>query len=131
MRVRLSVLLGVLVLALGVAAAPAAAAGTGGLTDQTGVGTVLGPGQTIVADRDSDSDCGCRGGGSRWDMGSSFGGSPFGMGFGGGYPGFLRPWWAGMPLSLISASTGFTWPFAPWYYTPQWWTLVALSNIPH
>jgi hypothetical protein len=111
------VLLGVLVLALAVAASPAAAAG--GAMSQPGVATVLGPGQTIVADH-WDSDCGCGFGGSLSGMG--LGGSPFGMGFG------LGPWWAGMPLSTISATTGFTWPWAPWYWTPQWWTFVALAN---
>jgi hypothetical protein len=52
------------------------------------------------------------------------------MPFGGfGFPGgSFGPWWAGMPLSTISASTGFTWPWAPWYWTPQWWTFVALAN---
>lgn len=44
--------------------------------------------------------------------------------------GFFGPWWAGMPLAAISASTGFSWPGAPWYWTPQWWTLAAFSNHP-
>ena len=38
------------------------------------------------------------------------------------------PWWAGLPLSTISASTGFTWPWAPFYWTPWWWMFVALSG---
>lgn len=119
MATRLLVVLGVLVLALAVAVTPAAAAGTGGATTSQGVGTVLGPGETMLADHD----CGCSSwGGSPWGMGSGWGGSPWGMGFG------LGPWWAGMPLGTISASTGGTWPFAPWYYTPQWWTYVALTN---
>jgi hypothetical protein len=42
--------------------------------------------------------------------------------------GFGRPWWAGMPLWAISANSGGTWPWAPWYYTPQWWLAVALAN---
>lgn len=48
--------------------------------------------------------------------------------WGGGYFGYGGPWWAGMPLTTISASTGGTWPWAPYYWTPSWWTLVALSG---
>ncbi|HEY7063002.1 MAG TPA: hypothetical protein VII06_16105 [Chloroflexota bacterium] len=118
MAVRLLAVLGVLVLALTLSVAPAAAAGTGGAADQPGVATVLGPGQTIVAD----NDCGCNRSSSSWGTTSGWGGSPVGMGFG------MGPWWAGQPLWAISAQTGGTWPFAPWYSSPQWWTYVGLTN---
>jgi hypothetical protein len=117
MRARLLVVLGVLLLALTLGVAPAAAAATG----QPGLGAVLGPGQTVLADHTMGDGCGCGWGGSPWGMG--WGGAPWGMGFGWG-----GPWWAGMPLGTISAASGGTWPWAPWYYTPQWWTYVALTN---
>ncbi len=65
---------------------------------------------------------------SPWSTASAL--CPTGVSFGGwGYPtGFMSPWWAGMPLPTISANTGGTWPWAPFYWTPQWWTYVALAN---
>jgi hypothetical protein len=122
MRTRLLAVLGALVVMLAVAVAPAAAAGAGDTTGHQGIDAVLGPGQTVLADHTPSDGCSCSWGGSPPGM-SGWGGSPWGMGFGWG-----GPWWAGMPLWTISASSGGTWPWAPWYYTPQWWTAAALMR---
>ena len=37
------------------------------------------------------------------------------------------PWWAGQSLFAISAASGGTWPWAPWYSTPPWWTTAAFD----
>ena len=133
MRTRLLVVLGSLMVMLTVVVAPAAAAGATEPGVPQGVSAVLGPGQTILADHPSGDDSGMAGwGGSPWGMSgwggstwgtSGWGGSPWGTGFGWG-----GPWWAGMPLWSISAASGGTWPFAPWYYTPQWWTTAAFMR---
>jgi hypothetical protein len=120
-KLRLFSLLAVFAVLATATAAPAAAADT-----PPAVGSVLTPGQTGASNpaqwgmsswTDSYSGgCGCVGGisGTPW-MGSPWMGGSFG------------PWWGGMPLSAISASSGFTWPWAPWYWTPQWWLAAALG----
>jgi hypothetical protein len=123
MRTRLLVVLGSLIVMLTVAVAPAAAAGASELGVPQGVGAVLGPGQTILADHTTSDNSGMSGWGSSSLGTSGWGGSPWGMGFGWG-----GPWWAGMPLWSISAASGGTWPWAPWYYTPQWWTTAAFMR---
>ncbi len=97
-----------LAVAMMVAAAPAAAAEMNGSQTAPAVSSVLTPGQTGASNP------------AQWGGWAGMGGSPWL-----GNP--FWPWWAGMPLSAISASTGFTWPWAPWYWTPQWWTFSALT----
>ncbi len=119
MRVRLLALCAALAVTTMLAVTPAFAAETGGAASQQSPGALVAPVQSGIGDYWSDGGCGC-------GMGGFAGTMPSG-GF--GYPGwFAGPWWAGMPLGAISASTGFTWPWAPWYWTPQWWTLAALSH---
>lgn len=152
MKLRLVSILGALALTASVAAAPAAAAGTGGAPSEPVTASVLTPAQlgpsgpaqftdypwgamtwggaafnnaaapgwgaylspmsmttpatlptwsSPSVSRDSDSDsssdnsCSCMRRQHHW-----WGGSP------------TTPWWAGMPLSQISAMTGGTWPWA-------------------
>jgi hypothetical protein len=106
--VRLLAPLAALAVAAMVAVAPAAAAETGGGNIAPAVSSVLTPGQTGASNP------------AQWGGWGGMGGSPaFGNPF--------WPWWAGMPLTAISAATGFTWPGAPWYWTPQWWAFSALT----
>ena len=140
MKVRLLVLVAALAGAVIVAAAPAAAAGTNGTASQQGLGALLAPAPTGLADDTPDV---------------SYGSSPYGYApaTSWGYPGlstpmtgwgstglstpttgfgysgwFGAPWWAGMPLPLITAASGGTWPWAPFYWTPQWWTYAAFVH---
>lgn len=116
MKVRFLALLAALVVA-GVAATPVAA-----VTPRAPAGEALGalvaPAPVGLADHLGPGSCGC----PPWSM--PWGWSPWDAWGGSWWP--MGPWWAGMPLWQISALSGGTWPWAPFYWTPQWWTYVAL-----
>jgi hypothetical protein len=138
---RLARALGILSLLvlLAVGAQPAFAdEAASGATPAAGLNALIGTGSGaswdhVHRDCDSDTHGGFSGMHCHTGLSSSWSGmSPWGglsaWGGLGGWGGWSRPWWAGMPLGVISASSGGTWPWAPWYYTPMWWYQAALMN---